>query len=408
MNKTLSIFRHEFRKTIKKVGFIILTLSLPVLALLGIAVYQIVSGIAAPPPEATKVGYVDQIGDFDQFTSQGNVTLLHFADIDEALQALINQEITYYFIIPNDLISGEVIKLYTLQKELTPPAATTIAIKNFISSNLLTGKVPVDVITWVESPLSLVSTTLTSTGEEAPKQVGYINFIVPGIFSFLLALSLIFSSTYVLQSLSEEKENRVMEILLSSVSTRQLLTGKVLGLGAAGLTQVAVWVMSFPLLLNLASSSVGGIIGGIISTIKVPFSFWILGILYFILGYALFAVLSACISAVTSTVQEAQGLAAIYTIFNFVPFWFISLLLIFPNSPIWVILSIFPFTAPVVILLRLGLFGVPAWQLAVSIVVLILCITGGLLMAGKLLRAYTLMYGRRPDLKEIVRSLKAG
>ena len=408
MNKTLSIFRHEFRKTIKKVGFIILTLSLPVLALLGIAVYQIVSGIAAPPPEATKVGYVDQIGDFDQFTSQGNVTLLHFADIDEALQALINQEITYYFIIPNDLISGEVIKLYTLQKELTPPAATTIAIKNFISSNLLTGKVPVDVITWVESPLSLVSTTLTSTGEEAPKQVGYINFIVPGIFSFLLALSLIFSSTYVLQSLSEEKENRVMEILLSSVSTRQLLTGKVLGLGAAGLTQVAVWVMSFPLLLNLASSSVGGIIGGIISTIKVPFSFWILGILYFILGYALFAVLSACISAVTSTVQEAQGLAAIYTIFNFVPFWFISLLLIFPNSPIWVILSIFPFTAPVVILLRLGLFGVPAWQLAVSIIVLILCITGGLLMAGKLLRAYTLMYGRRPDLKEIVRSLKAG
>jgi ABC-2 type transport system permease protein len=404
MNKTLSIFRHEFRKTIKKVGFIILTLSLPVLALLGIAVYQIVSGIAAPPAEANKVGYVDQIGDIDQFTSQGNVTLLHFDDVDGALQALINKEITYYFVIPNDLTSGGVIKLYTMQKELTPPVATTTAIKNFISSNLLDGKVTVDVITWVESPLSLVSTTLTSTGEVAPKQAGYVNFIVPGIFSFLMALSLIFSSTYVLQSLSEEKENRVMEILLSSVSTRQLLTGKVLGLGVAGLTQVAVWVMSFPLLLNLASSSVGGII----STIKVPFSFWILGILYFILGYALFAVLSACISAVTSTVQEAQGLAAIYTIFNFVPFWFVSLLLIFPNSPIWVILSIFPFTAPVVILLRLGLFGVPAWQLAVSIIVLILCITGGLLMAGKLLRAYTLMYGRRPDLKEIVRSLKAG
>ena len=128
---------------------------------------------------------------------------------------------------------------------------------------------PADIITRVEAPLNLVTTTLTSTGAVAPQQGGYANLIVPGVFSFLLALSLIFTSTYVLQSLGEEKENRLMEILLSSVSTRQLLTGKVLGLGAAGLVQVIVWVISFPLLLNLASSS----IGGFISTIQVPANF---------------------------------------------------------------------------------------------------------------------------------------
>jgi ABC-2 type transport system permease protein len=219
-----------------------------------------------------------------------------------------------------------------------------------------------------------------------------------------MALSLIFSATYVIQSLSEEKENRVMEILLSSVSTRQLLTGKVLGLGTAGLVQVIVWVISLPLLLNLASSY----IGGFISTIHVPANFWVLGIIYFILGYSLFAVLSATVAAVTSTVQEAQGLAGIYTVFNFAPFWFISLLMFFPNSPVWIVFSIFPFTAPVLVLLRLGLFGVPIWQLIVSIAVLVLCIIGGLLLAARLLRVYLLMYGKRPNLGQIIRNLKNG
>jgi ABC-2 type transport system permease protein len=317
---------------------------------------------------------------------------------------LIKKDITEYFVIPPDFDSTGIINRYTIQKELAPPAATTTAIKNFISSNLLTGRVSDTTITLIEKPLNLVTATLTATGAVAPQQGGYTNLIIPGVFSFLMALSLIFSATYVIQSLSEEKENRVMEILLSSVSTRQLLTGKVLGLGTAGLLQVIVWVISLPLLLNLASSY----IGGFISTIHVPANFWVLGIIYFILGYSLFAVLSATVAAVTSTVQEAQGLAGIYTFFNFAPFWFISLLMFFPNSPVWIVFSIFPFTAPVLVLLRLGLFGVPIWQLTVSIAVLVLCIIGGLLLAARLLRVYLLMYGKRPNLGQVIRNLKSG
>ena len=211
-----------------------------------------------------------------------------------------------------------------------------------------------------------------------------------------------FTSAYVLQSLGEEKENRLMEILLSSVSTRQLLTGKVLGLGVAGLVQVLVWVISFPLLLLLASSS----IGGFISTIQVPAYFWVLGITYFILGYALFAVISAGIAAVSSTVQEAQGISGLYTLFNFAPFWFISLLLIFPNNPAWIVFSFFPLTAPVVTMMRLGVTGVPAWQLAVSILLLALSIWGGLWLAARLLRTYMLLYGKRPKLGQIIRNLR--
>ena len=404
MNKTLLIFRHEFLHTIKRTGFIILTLALPILALLGIGIFHITSDIAKPPTEVNRIGYIDEVGGFDQFTTQGNIILVHFDTTEAATQALIKKDIKEYFIIPLDFISTGTINRYTTQKEVTPPATTTTVIKNFISSNLLAEKVPSTIVARVEAPLNLVTTTLTSTGAVASEQGGLTNLIVPGIFSLLLALSLAFSSAYVLQGLGEEKENRLMEILLSSVSTRQLITGKVLGIGAAGLAQVVVWVISIPFLLNLASSS----IGGFISTIQIPANFLVLGVAYFILGYSLFAVLSAGVAAISTSVREAQGLASIFTLFAMAPFWFYSLLLLFPNSPIWVVFSIFPFSAPVLVMLRLGMVGVPAWQLAISIAVMVLSIIGGLLLAAKLLRTYILMYGKRPSLGEIIRNLRSG
>jgi ABC-2 type transport system permease protein len=227
---------------------------------------------------------------------------------------------------------------------------------------------------------------------------------VPGVFGLLLALSLSFSSAYVLQGLAEEKENRLMEVLLSSVSARQLVVGKVLGIGAAGLIQVVIWAISLRLLLRLASSS----IGGFISTIRIPANILVLGVAYFILGYLLFAVLSAAVAAVSSSVREGQGLSSVFTLFALAPFWFFSLLLLFPNSPVWIVFTIFPFSAPVLTMLRVGMTGVPAWQLVASMGVMVLSIVGGLSLTGRLLRSYLLMYGKRPSLREIARSLRSG
>ncbi len=404
MNKTLLIFTHEFLYTIKRTGFIILALALPILALLAIGVYQLISGIAKPPvAEVTTIGYVDESGGFQQYTSQGNMTLVRFDTPDDATKALIKGDVKEYFVIPPDFVATGVVSRYTLQRELMPPTDIATAIKNFLSSNLLSGKVSTTVAARVEAPLNLVTITLTATGAVAPEQGGFGNFVIPAVFALLLALAIIFSSTYVLQGLGEEKENRLMEILLSSVSTRQLITGKVLGIGAAGLVQVVVWVVSMPLLLNLASSS----IGGFISTIRIPANFLVLGVAYFILGYLLFATLSAGVAAISPSVREGQGLAAIFTVPAVAPFWFVSLLMLVPNSPIWVVFSVFPFTAPVLVMLRLGLTGVAAWQLAISLAVLVLSIIGGLLLAAKVLRTYLLMYGKRPGLVAIIRSLRS-
>jgi ABC-2 type transport system permease protein len=128
---------------------------------------------------------------------------------------------------------------------------------------------------------------------------------------------------------------------------------------------------------------------------------------YFILGYLLFAVLCSCIAAVSGTVREAQGLASIFTMFSVAPFWFFSLLILFPGSPVWIVFSIFPFSAPVMMMLRFGMYGVPVWQIIASIAVMILSIAGGLSLSAKLLRTYLLMYGKRPKPGEIFRNLKS-
>jgi ABC-2 type transport system permease protein len=404
MNKTLLILRHEFRHTARRRGFIVMTVIVPLIAVLLIGVSQLVSGIARPTAEPTTIGYVDELGGFQQYTSQGNITLVRFDIPDEATEALIKGNISEYFVIPPDYISTGVINRYTLEKQLAASPAVTAAINNFLVSNLLAGKVPPATIPRIETPPNLVTTRLTETGAVAPEQGGYGNVIIPFVFSILLALSIIFSSTYLLQGLGEEKENRLIEILLSSVSARQLLTGKVLGIGAAGLVQVAVWIVSAPLLLNLASSS----IGGFASTIQLPVNFIVLAVVYFILGYLLFAVISAAIGAISSNSREGQQLIGVFTLPALIPLWFISLLMFFPDNPAWVFFTIFPLSAPVEVITRLGVSAIPAWQLVASIGVLVLSIFGVLFLTIRIFRTYLLMYGKRPGIGEVLRNLRTG
>ena len=150
-----------------------------------------------------------------------------FDSADTALQAMDSGTINDYFVIPTNYSTKGIIENYTLEKQLSIPTNIPSAIQDFLTSNLLANKVPVATIQIIESPLNIVSTRLTTSGVVSTEQGGPADIIVPGLFGIFLALSLIFSSTYVLQGLGEEKENRIMEILLSSVSARQIIIGKV-------------------------------------------------------------------------------------------------------------------------------------------------------------------------------------
>jgi ABC-2 type transport system permease protein len=404
MNKTYLMFKHEFLHAIKRIGFIVLTFIVPVLALLAIGVYELVTTLTEPSAkEVTLVGYVDEVGIFNDQTDQGLIKLIPFTSKEDATQALIKEDVSEYIVIPSNYISLGAIQRYTLAKELMTPTITVHLIESFLTWNLLKDDVSPEVITSIVSPLNLEVTRLDKNGDIAKEQGNIGNIIIPAIFSLLLSFALMVGANSLITGLGEEKESRLIEVLFSSVSIRQLITAKVLALGLAGLLQVIVWLLSAPLLLDLASSS----FGGFLSDIQLPANFLVLGILYFILGYLLFAVLSVTIGCISSNTSEAQNLSMFYVMMLFVPLWFLGVMINFPNSPIWVVLSIFPITAPIQMMARLGVSDIPAWQIVTSLVVLGLSVIAGLFLSIKIFRMFMLMYGKRPSVTEIVRSLKA-
>ena len=403
MNKSYLIFKHEFLRKIKSAGFIILTLSVPVLALLGIGIFKLAMTLFETPEEVVSaIGYVDEVGMFDNHPDLGLTKLVPFASKEDANQALARWDVTEYFVIPSDYISSGIIQRYTPEKEASTPPMTASLIWSFITANLLNDKVPPETVALIVSPLNVEVTRVTEEGDIAIEESNLANIIIPGVFSLLLSLALVFGATSLVSGLGEEKESRLIEVLFSSVSVRQLLVSKVLALGSAGLLQVLIWLISAPLLLDLASSSFGDLIRGI----DIPANFIILGIVYFILGYLLFAVLSIGVGAISSNATEGGTLSLFYTMTTFIPLWFLALLMKFPNSPIWVVLTIFPVTAPVQTMLRLGVSDIPLWQIMTSIGVLGLSIIAGLFLSIKIFRMYMLMYGKRPGFRDIIHSLK--
>ena len=404
MNKTFLILKHEFSQTLRRKSFIIMTLAFPLISLLAIMAFQAIEGLSGPPqPGATiNIGYVDYSGGFDGYTRQDGVELILQPGEDNATSALLKEEIDQYFVIPPDYLSTGIVNRYTLDREVEPPDIVWQGIKSFLISNLLDQQADAAVVERVKHPLALINTTLDESGNIAPQQGGFSAFIVPYIFSILLVMAIFSSSGLILQGLGEEKENRVMEILLSSVSPRQLITGKVLGLGAAGLLQIIIWLVSARFLAGMASSS----IGGLLSNLQVPTNLLVISLVYFILGYLLFAVVMAGVGSIGATAREGQQLSIIFTIMAVAPLWLTGVIINNPDSGIAQVLTLFPFTAPITVILRTGLADIPLWQILLSIGIMIATIIGLLILVAKIFRTFLLMHGKTPRLGEIIRYLR--
>ena len=405
MNKTFLIFKHEFLNLVRKKGFIILTFIFPLIGLLAISIFlgsQATGDTGGT--EVTRIGYVDQTGRFDEPAGDATgIALVPYDTPGEANAALISADINEYFVIPTDYIQYGAVVRYHTQKELEPPARIYQAMRVFLLDNLLAEQTSPELAERIKSPLGVSSIRLDEAGEVAADQGGFATLIIPMIFGFLLVMAIGSSAGYLIQGLGEEKENRIMEILLSSVSTRQLLIGKVLGLGSAGLVQIIVWLLSAFLLVRLASTT----IGGFFSSIQLSGSIFALGIVYFILGYLLFAVIQAGIGAIAVNPKETQQTSALMMLTAISPFYVaIFFLQEHPDHIIGTIMTIFPITAPMTVFVRLGISDIAVWELAVSIGVLVLSIVGSLLLAAKIFRVFLLMHGKTPRLGDIFRLLK--
>ncbi len=403
MNKTWLIVRHEFYQLVRQRSFMILTLLFPLIGFGALGIYQLVQSVDTGPAEITAVGYVDEVGWFENDGDIGNLNLTAYEDRQEAKQALLAGDVDEYFVIPEEYLdTGNVVR-FTLAKEIEFSDETIRAMRVFLQDGLLEGLVDAEITARVKSPLFLSNVRLDETGEIAVDQGGVGAVVVPLVFGFLLVMAIGMSSGFLLQGLGEEKENRIMEVLLSSVSTRQLLTGKVLGLGAGGLLQVVIWLASTLLLVRLA----GDTIGGEFLTIRVPGNLVFLGIVYFILGYLLFAVLQAGVGAIAGSPKEGQQMSVAFILPAVLPIYvFILFLRDDPDHIVGTILTLVPLTAPMSVFVRMGLSEIPAWQLLVSIGLLAASVVFGLVLAAKAFRVFALMHGKTPKLREVIRYLR--
>ena len=224
------------------------------------------------------------------------------------------------------------------------------------------------------------------------------------LMAFVLYFAVVFYGVNVAQSVVSEKTSRVFEVLLASAKPESMMLGKLLGVGAVGLTQMAVWIA---LLLLLSASSLFSTLatGGLAAYGVTPLRL-IFFVLYFVLGFFFYSALSAGLGATVSQESEVQQFTMLIVLPQVLALVLIVYILGNPSAWPAVLLSLFPPCTPIVMCLRMAAMAVPAWQLALSLVLMVASIYGMAWLASRIYRVGILMYGKRPTLPEMLRWIR--
>jgi len=218
------------------------------------------------------------------------------------------------------------------------------------------------------------------------------------VFVMLIYMTVLLYGQMIGRSVVTEKTSKTVEIMLSSVKSRDLMFGKILGLGLAGLLQYAVWVSMAFLLKRFVGPLLGLSLPAGISTGNLV---WLVG--FFILAFFLYSSAYAALGAASEDEQHLGQMAWPLIMFLIVPLVMISTLVTNPDSTLVVILSLFPLTSPIVMLARVLVSSPPVWQLALCLALLVAAVAGTAILAAKIFRVGILMTGKRPKLKEVLR-----
>jgi len=409
MRKIGVIARHEYLVNVRRVGFIIMTALVPLLGALGLLIAAFFGGQAAAflerqfVPEPKEIGVVDQLGAFTPLLPAYEGAFVAFADEDTGRVALQSDEITTLLVIPEDYVESGQVMIFSKGSGFTAAVMEDSAsMRRFFLDHLLQDKVDPALRKRLADPIKPVLVSLEAEGQPqgGPLSTG-LNIMVPYFLGILLIMTIFTSSGYLLRGVAQEKTSRVIEILLSSVTAQELLAGKVLGLGALGLTQVVIWLVS-AFGLSRGAVSLLGVALPLLTRSEV----FILGLVYYLLGFLVYAVLMGAVGALGTTMQESQQLAGIFSLMATIPLMLSGFMFSNPNMPLLRVLSWFPLTAPTVMMLRLPMAEVPIVDVVGSIGVLLISIPALLWAGAKVFRMGLLMYGKRPSLAQVVRALR--
>jgi len=407
MTKVLTVVRKEYLERVRSKSFLVGTLLGPALMSMFI-VLPVLLGDKGGDNER-RVGVVDPSGMyFDRMVAvaadQGRESLVlervevgpdvPDAAVETLKQGILGESLHSGVLVAPDFLDRPQVTFYNksvgatiLREEILRPIMNQI----LREQRMAAAEVPDSLYTYLAARTTWESLTVTDTGEEQASD-DEASFAVAIILIMIIYIMVIMYGSHTLTAVIEEKSSRMVEVLLASVSPENLMLGKVLGIGLAGLTQFGIWAGTM-LLLSSRGVSVGDFtldMAFLTPTILISF------VMFFVLGFFLYATLYAGVGAMCNTVQDSQQFHMPLAMGLVIPMVLMSVILRAPDAPLAVILSLVPFFAPVIMFMRVCVETPPLWQIGLSWLIMIVTIWLASRAAGKLFRVGILMHGESP------------
>ncbi len=391
MRKTLLVLINEVVTTVFRPSFLFTLFGLPIIAALIFGIIGLINrnqpgqveNYFSPAVDVLPSGYIDQSGIIIQKII--DPLLIQYENDKSAREDLSSGKISGYYIIPQDFIqTGD---LTYIREDFNPLTAFEQSGKfgQLIEKNLLASNP--GLAERYNQPLVVENVNKNPEPEEA--QESALSLLLPTGVTVLFYIILVSASTLLLQSITKEKENRVLEILLSSMTTGQMLTGKIIALGLVGLLQTGVWIGASVIMLGAGQQAS---MVPMDATIPVSFIAWAL--IFFLGGYLLYASLMAGVGAMVPNLREASQATSMVIMPMIVPLVMMSNLVQDPNGPFAIALSFIPLTSPVAMLTRMAVEDIPIWQVLLSAGLLILFAVWVIRVISVLFRGQVILAGQ--------------
>jgi ABC-2 type transport system permease protein len=391
------IARHEYRKMVRTRSFLISTLALPVVFLLimGVSALTAISSSSRLP-----IGYVDQAGlirPFDYTPSGSGPEIVAFATPEAAETALRQGEIQAFYLIPADYRERPVLGL--VYGETRPDSRGQRSFNAFVRASLVS-----DLPDEVQQRLLNGSTGVVRAVDSNREMDSgnWLAFVLPFVSGPLLMIAIISSAGYLLQVVTDEKENRTVEIMVTSLSPGQLISGKTVGLMGVALTQLGIWALALTVTLLVANRFYDLLTG-----IAMPWEILLLIGFFFLPTYALAAGMMTAVGGIAGEVKQGQQIAGLLNLLFLFPFFLTALILVNPNSSMMVFMTLFPTTAFVTLTMRWGMTIVPWEQVIAAWLILVAAAVFAIWASGRIFRAGMLHYGQGLNLRAALRALWA-
>lgn len=436
MGKIGIIAAREFNERVKKKSFIITTILMPLFFVALMFVPALMMNIKSD--EAKEVIVVDQSGLIgDRLVSDGQLT---FSPSDKSFEELRDEahEVFGILVVGSDIATNPSnLQLFAYESStINIEQAITEQVRTIVESEKLKEYNIEDIdaiLEAIKTPVSIQVKQLDESGD-AKESSSILNIALAYIFGFLIYMFVFLYGNMVMQGVIEEKSTKVMEVMVSSVKPFQLMMGKILGIASVAVTQFAIWVVFILVVGGAAMSLLGvdemmaaassasamdpaammGAAGvpslddetlSIIRTVTDPgYLLRILGgfLIYFVGGYLLYAAMFAAVGSAVDNEKDTNNLQMPITIPLILGIFVMMSAMQEPHGPLAFWFSMIPFTSPIVMMVRLP-YGVPGWELALSVGLLVATFVGMVWLAGKIYRVGVFMYGKKPTLRELLR-----